>query len=305
MSMLFIGLAALFQSNAAQAQTTLATHENGCVHLSKAIPAINTALSEALLDEAMDLAEQAANSLSCQPEPVSSLALTAVFHMKGAVHTFRGEEQAAREAFGWSVSVSPLATLDEILGEKAQKAFTETQAELLERPGGVLRLNGESKVWIDGRVVPTNTLIELPSGNHLLQWQNPGGPLEGKAIEVTPGETRTLPVGIQAPPGPPEGSDLEDAAALPNPALLAQRRLLYLGSGSTLVLTGGILLNQGLARRADIENGEFDNPEHLEDMADKANALGGMGMGTAALGAALVGIGFVTTTPTVSFGGSF
>ncbi|MEE2750704.1 MAG: hypothetical protein VX519_04695 [Myxococcota bacterium] len=298
MSMLLVGLAALFQSNEVQAQTTLATHENGCVHLSKAIPAINTALNEALLDEAMALADQTADSISCQPDPVSSLALTAVFHMKGAVHTFRGEEQAAREAFAWAVSVSPLATLDEILGSKAQQTFQEVQAELLERPGGILQLNGESKVWIDGRVVPTNTLIELPSGNHLLQWQNPGEPIQGKPIEVTPGETRTLPVGIQAPP-------LEDAAALPDPALLAKKRWLYLGSGGTLVVTGSLLLNQGLAKRENILDGDFETPEDLDEMAVSANALGGMGMGTAALGVALMGIGFVTTTPTVSFGGSF
>ncbi len=299
MSMFLLGLAGLLHSTEAQAQTALATHENGCVHLAKAIPAINAALNEALLDEAMDLADQAAEGISCQPEPVSSLALTAVFHMKGAVHTFRGEEQAAREAFAWAVSVSPLATLDEILGAKAQEVFQATQAEFLERPGGILRLNGQSKVWIDGRVVPTNTLIELPSGNHLLQWQNPGEPLQGKAIEVTPGETRTLPVGIQvAPP-------LEEAAALPDPALLAKKRWLYLGSGSTLVVTGGILLNQGLTHRESIEQGDFKNPADLDDMADKANAFGGMGLGTAALGVALVGIGFVTTTPAVSFGGTF
>ncbi len=72
-------------------------HENGCPRLPQAIRAINEALNEAMLDEAVRLAEQAAKATLCQPLPINPLALTGVFHMKGAVHTFRGETAAARD----------------------------------------------------------------------------------------------------------------------------------------------------------------------------------------------------------------
>jgi hypothetical protein len=99
----------------------------------------------------------------------------------------------------------------------------------------------------------------------------------------------------------------EPAAALFNTAALSQKSLLYLASGGGLVAAGGGLLVAGLTKRGQIEDGDFDNMEQLDDMAASANTLGAIGMASAALGAGLLGVGLVTTgtTTAVVLGGRF
>jgi hypothetical protein len=275
-----------------------AAAEPACASLSTALTAINAALDEALLDEAEALADDARRSLLCQPEPVPAMLINAIFSLKGAVHIFQGKEKAAEEAFEWAVAVSPLAPLDAMLGARPVEAYNRVRDEVLARPVGTLHLQGDAQAWVDGRSSPIGTPLELPAGPHLLQWQKEGEPMQGRIISVASGEVRTLPVGKGG--GAAFNAAVSDAAALPSPTGLAQRRNLYLASGGGLVAAGGGLLVAGLAKRGQVEDGDFDTMGELDQLAASANTLEAIGMASAALGAGLLGVGLVTTEATTA-----
>jgi hypothetical protein len=284
--------------------------EPACASLSTALTAINAALDEALLDEAEALADDARRSLLCQPEPVPAMVINAIFSLKGAVHIFQGKEKAAEEAFEWAVAVSPLAPLDAMLGARPIEAYNRVRDDVLARPVGTLHLQGDAKVWVDGRSIPIGSPVELPAGPHLLQWQKPGKPMKGRIISVASGEVRTLPVGkggAAASNAAVSEAAVSEAAALPSPTGLTQRRNLYLASGGGLVAAGGGLLVAGLTKRGQVDGGEFEDLNELDELASSANALGALGMASAALGAGLLGVGLVTTeaTTTVVLRGRF
>ncbi len=98
----------------------------------------------------------------------------------------------------------------------------------------------------------------------------------------------------------------ETKAALPASAQL-DRRMLYLGGGGGLVVTGGVLLGMGLGERSRFLNGEVDSLDEIDSIMARANTLGGMGMASAAVGVGLLGVGVLTTSSsvTMSVGGRF
>ena len=78
--------------------------EVGCIDLSDTMKQVHEALYEVMLDEATKLAEDAQEGLLCQSEPVNPLVLASIFQLGGALHTFQGENTAARKNFataGW------------------------------------------------------------------------------------------------------------------------------------------------------------------------------------------------------------
>ncbi len=284
--------------------------EPACASLSGALTDISAAIDEALLDEAEALADAARRSLLCQPAPVPAMMINAIFSLKGAIHIFQGKDAAGEEAFEWAVAVSPLAPLDAMLGARPIAAYNKVRDEVLARPVGTLRLQGDAQAWVDGRPVPIGTPAELPAGPHLLQWKKEGGPMQGRIISVASGEIRTLPVG-----DPAAGSSspataapaTESAATLPTQAAMPKERLLYLAGGGGLVAAGGGMLMAGLTRRGQIEDGAFESVDELDKLASGANLLGAVGIASAVLGAGLLGVGVVTTdsTAVVALGGRF
>ena len=288
---------------AQDAPAATAPAEPACASLSTALTAINAALDEALLDEAEALADDARRSLLCQPEPVPAMVINAIFSLKGAVHIFQGREKAAEEAFEWAVAVSPLAPLDAMLGARPIEAYNRVRDDVLSRPVGTLKLQGDAQAWVDGRSILIGTPVELPAGPHLLQWQREGNPMKGRVISVASGEVRTLPVGkgvAAVPNATVSNAAVSDAVALPSPTGPAQRRNLYLASGGGLVAAGGGLLVAGLTKRGQIDDGDFETMDDLDQLASSANSLGAIGIASAALGAGLLGFGLVTTEATTA-----
>ena len=141
------------------------------------------------------MAAKAQKDLLCQTEPVNHLVLTSVFHMAGAVHLFLGEEEASWEAFGFSASVAPMATLDPVLGAQAQESHEVLRQSVIAAPQGSIQFSGDAEVWLDGKSAMVGPPIDLTAGKHFIQWRTPEGAMQNRIIRVESGEARAIPVG--------------------------------------------------------------------------------------------------------------
>ena len=114
--------------------STSAFAQEECRSLMDAVTEISIALDEAELDKAAAVTEQARRDLMCQQKPVNNLVLTQLYHFSGAVYLFQDNEQAAWEAFGFSASVSPMASLNPILGKEAEETHEAIRQSVMAAP---------------------------------------------------------------------------------------------------------------------------------------------------------------------------
>lgn len=242
-----------------------------CTNLMTAVSQISASLDQAQLDEASVLASKAREDLSCQEKPVSNLVLTSVFHLSGAVHMFLGEEKQAWEAFGFSASMAPMATINPVLGSQATETHEILRQSVLAAPQGQIQFAGNAEVWLDGKPAEIGPSIDMPAGQHFLQWKAEGQPMQNRVIRVESGEARAIPVG--------PGAESFKGDSFGGVKFEAKHWALI--GGGAAVVTGGVLLALGFKARADFDSAaEAD----LETAAQKANTLLIAGGATAGLG---------------------
>jgi hypothetical protein len=270
MKPLLIGLTALVFSQPTRAQEP--APPSNCTNIMLAVTQISAALDQAQLDEASTLASQARNDLACQEKPVSNLVLTSVFHLSGAVHMFLGEEKAAWEAFGFSASIAPMATLNPVLGAQAQETHEILRQSVLAAPQGQIQFSGEAKVWLDGKEVEVGPTMDMPAGQHFLQWQATGQAMQNRVIRVESGEARAIPVGA--------GAESFQGDSFGGVKLKAKHWAMM--GGGAAVVTGGVLLALGLKAKGDWKNNT--DPDEVDALAQKANTLLIAGGATAGIG---------------------
>ncbi len=275
-----------------------------CPSIGDSITAINAALDEALLDDALAEALAAEEALRCQTQPVSTLLLTTLLQLKGAVHLFRGEEREAERAFEWAVSVAPTGRLDTNLGEKSSDLYDVVRARVLSTPMGRLEITDEVKIWIDGREVPSGTSVELPAGPHLVQWQPHLEDLKTLQLTVTPGEARTLTlITVQvAASGKGKGESKRALARWWG----QNRRIALLGGGSAAAGTGVALLAVSAVRYQSFLSPDT-TPGDLVTLADQVNRATVIGATAGVVGAAALTFGLRPSEsgPELVLGGTF
>ncbi len=261
-----------------------------CPDLGEAINGISAALNDVDLDTAHTLALEATGGLECQAEPINTVVLTSLFQLSGAVELYMGEQTAAEVLFERAVAVSPLAQIDPMLGEDAATTYDNVRKQVLDTPGGTLRVEGQVDAWLDGRAVTPGVDMDVAVGNHLLQWREAAEePLQARVVRVASREGRVLPLGTQVAtttgPGPAVAGG-EDTSGSGGGA-----RIAALGGGVAGVIVGGVLIGAaGLSHNA-FEN-ETD-PTELAGHQTRTNALTLAGIGVGALGLAVGGVGFV------------
>jgi hypothetical protein len=154
--------------------------------------------------------------------------------------------------------------------------------------------------------------VDLSPGAHLFQWQVHGEPLKARLLHVTGAETRKIAFGEAAE------ARLEAAVAAEKAPPLAEAGALH-GSRTPLMASGGGLLavGAGLVVVARIKYAEFDSPtfdtksgrdpeEQLRQKMAVTNTYAVLGLGSAALGAGLLGVGvLVGDTPGLTVGGQW
>jgi hypothetical protein len=268
-----------------------------CPNLTQVIKEINIALLAAEIDEAAALATRAQDALLCQQDPINPLVLFQVFQYAGAVQIFQGQEDAARATFETAVAMAPGQNLDPILGSDAEELFQQVRIAVLERPPGQLQAHFDGEAWIDGHRAVTGGTVGLTPGVHLFQLQVPGEPLAARLLHVTGAETRKIAFGEAAE------ARLEAAVAAANAPPLAEPVALH-GLRTPLLVSGGGLLaaGAGLMVVARIKFGDFNSStfetesdltpeEQLSQKRDVTNTYAVFGLGSAALGAGLLGVG--------------
>jgi len=284
-----------------------------CPALGALIAEINIALDEALLDEAIDKAKKGQDALLCQPEPVNPLALSTIFHLKGAAHLFRGEERDAERAFEWAASIAPGSSLQAVFGEKATELYNQVRQRVLDTPPGRVEVLDPSptRVWVDGMEISSGVPMNLAAGPHLVQWQA-DSTTEMKALELTltPGEQRTLNLtgkkAISPEPLPKEKRSLFGENGPP--------KTMVIGGGGVLAGTAALLLgisasqHRNFMQNATRSPEEALTPEELTSLQGSINTLTTAGLGTGVVGAGLLGWGLLLDTQggtAVSIAGRF
>jgi len=265
MKTLFTGLLALGIS-----QTALA--DDDCTNLMNAVTELRGALDEALMEKAANIAKKTEQDLACQQTPVPPLVLTSVFHLAGAVHLFNDKKDDAWEAFAFSASISPMASLDPVLGQKAVDLHTKLRESVLANPQGQLQFSGEAEVWVDGKPVEVGPPVEMPAGRHYLQWRSAGQPMQNRVIRVESGEARAIPVGPGAENFKGEGF---------GGSRLESKQIAYIG-GAVAVVGGGVMLALGIKARSEFD--QTSDPDELDALAKRANVLLIAGGATTAVG---------------------
>jgi hypothetical protein len=293
----YAGCFALFLAGLVAAVPAQASEPADCPNLTQVIKEINVALYAAEIDQAASLAASAEDALLCQTEPINPLVLFQVFQYAGAVQIFQGDEGAAKEAFETAVAVAPGQNLDPILGSDAEEAFQRVREEVLKRPPGSLQAHFDGEAWIDGHRAVTGGTVDLSPGAHLFQWQVHGEPLKARLLHVTGAETRKIAFGEAAE------ARLEAAVAAANAPVVTEPVALH-GLRTPLLASGGGLLaaGAGLMVVARIKFGDFNSltfetesdltpEEQLSQKRDVTNTYAVLGLGSAALGAGLLGVG--------------
>ena len=265
MKTFFAGLLALGIS-----QTAIA--DDDCTNLMNAVTELRGALDEALMEKASSIAKKTEKDLSCQQTPVPPLVLTSVFHLAGAVHLFNDQKDAAWEAFAFSASISPMASLNPVLGKKALDLHTKLRESVLANPQGQLQFSGEAEVWVDGKPVQVGPPIEMPAGKHFIQWRSADQIMQNRVIRVESGEARAIPVGPGAESFKGEGFGENKLEA---------KQLAYIG-GAVAVVGGGVMLALGIKARSEFD--QTSDPDELDALAQRANLLLIAGGATSAIG---------------------
>ena len=276
-----------------------------CPSIGASITAINAALDEALLDEALAEAQAGEEALRCQAQPVSTLLLTTLLQLKGTVHLFRGENREAERAFEWAVAVAPTGSLDKELGVKSSNLYDEVRERVLATPMGSLEIQDDVAIWIDGREVPSGSPIELPAGPHLVQWQPHLGELKTLQLTLTPGESRTLTltaVKVSAS-GKEKGQTTRALAGWWS----GNRRTVLLRGGSAAAGTGVAFLALSVVRYNEFNGDNTSGKDDLTDMANGVNRATQIGATLGIAGAAALGLALVPSTDgtTVVLQGAF
>jgi hypothetical protein len=258
--------------------------DQACPSPGEQVSALNAALDEARLAQALELTLAIEPSLLCQSEPVSSLSLTPLFHLAAATQLFNGEEAGAEKAFAWSVGISPVTLVDAMLGQRVAQKHEEVRQAMLGAPGSSLRIDGDVEIWVDGRAAEPGQALDLVGGPHLLQWREVGEDLQNQIMHLIPGEARSMILGADGLAPPP----------IPVPGPLAswvlgnRRSVLYAGAGLTTIGLG--LMTLAAQSHARFE--EAEDPTQLEGLQARTNAYGSAGvlftmLGTGSLGVAI------------------
>ncbi len=257
-----------------------------CPDLGDAITGITTALNDVDLDVAHELALQATSGLECQASPINTVVLTSLFQLAGSVELYMGDQTAAEVLFERAVAVAPLAVIDPLLGDDAATAYDLVRKQVLDTPGGTLRIEGQVDAWLDGRPLVVGVDADVAVGNHLLQWrETPEEPLQARVVRVSTREARVLPLGTQVATAPEPVADGGGAG------MAGGARMGALAGGAVGLVAGGALLGAaGLSHRAfDAET----DPTALASHQTRTNTLTLVGLGVGAIGLAVGGVGFV------------
>lgn len=260
-----------------------------CVELVVAVDEISTALAKVELDRASQVADHALTQLECQPEPVSPLLLAGLFQLAGAVAHFNGSSVKAEQAFARAVAISPTAAVDAIYGEAVHDVYAEVQRRVLAEQGGSLTIQGDVKVWLDGRSIQPNQPLDVIAGTHLLQYREAELALQGREIRVSSGESRTLTLGTVSAV-PPVAFQPEPVVPVrpagsggPNKGLII--------SGGAGVAVGAVLL--GVAASTQVSFYRATDAADLEDLYRRNHTFVLAGAGVGAVGAGLMGVSFL------------
>lgn len=262
-----------------------------CPDLGASINGISAALNDVDLDSARSISLEATAGLACQPAPINPVVLTSLFQLAGAVELFMGEPVAADVLFERAASVSPLATIDPVLGDDAAAAYDAVRKQVMDTPGGTLRVEGQVEAWLDGRPIAPGGDVDVAVGNHLLQWREaPDAPLQARVVRVATREGRVLPLGAQtAAAATPAAGGTGGASASGSSGSGA--RMGALAGGAVGVIAGGVLIGV-----AGLSHSAFDretDPTELGRLQTRTNALTIAGLGVGAVGLAVGGVGVV------------
>jgi hypothetical protein len=255
---------------------------------------IAQALADVDLEQAAAIADQALESLGCQPEPVNTIALASLLQAAGVAALFGGDQALARERFAQAVAVSPTAQPDPMYGQTVLALYGDEQQRVLAMPAASLLVQGADELWVDGRTQPSGPPIDLLVGSHLLQWRVAGTALEARMVDLASGERHEILVGEAA----------LARAAEEQPWQPRWPRLgLRIGSTAALVGGGVMLYGAAMERQAFYST---TKPEKLEGYLQENHSYTILGYGLAAAGTAGLGVSFfVADGPGLALGGRF
>jgi hypothetical protein len=256
---------------------------DACPSLTDTASALRTAVSEARLEETPKLSAQAWAALLCQTDPMQPLLIGQTFQVIGAAAFFNGNISAADEAFTWAASTSPGTDLDTIYGKPALGFYNKVRDRVVAGGGATVALAGDGAAWIDGRALRPGIARDVTSGPHLLQTQEPGGPVVTQEVQLAAGVDEVVTVGATAAAAPAE------PAAAPSGGTGPSRKMLIMGTGGALVATSAVLM--ALAANAHKDFDSATDPGALEGLKSKTNTLGLSGVATGLAGVGVLGAG--------------
>jgi hypothetical protein len=278
-----------------------------CPPVVNALRDLGAALDEVRLDEAAAVARAGQESLTCQPQVVSSLSLLSLFQLSGAVHMFLGDRAQAELDFGRAIAASPNSRLDPALGADAEEIYDAIRANTMTVQGGTLSVQGGVEAWVDGASVSADWPLNLTAGAHLLQVRSADGVLEGSTLRIAPSERREVradgTVGLAAMGAVAAvGATGDSTATISGPDESGGTRWgLVVGGGVSLV-AGGAALALASASHAAFESSE--DYHGLETLQLRTNTFAISGLTLGALGAGMVGVGFALDGgPALAVGG--
>jgi len=255
-----------------------------CPSIASWVREIGLSLEDVEIERAAGQARDAADSMTCQTEVVSPMAMAALMQLSGAVHHFNDQKDKAVEAFSWAISASPGTSLDAAYGEDAAALFSRAREKVLGEQPGSMMVIGDVTAWIDGQSIAANTPLSVSVGAHLLQWREAEGDgVSSRVILVDPSEERRINLG-----GIPADASIPFVAASAEPASGFKINIVMMGGGGLLLASGGSWLMATSAKRA--FESETD-PNKLVGHGDRANMFGTISAVTAVAGVGAIAAG--------------
>lgn len=272
-----------------------------CPDLGATLREVTGAIDEVRLEDAQSMSTQATEGLECQREVVKSLTLVGLYQSAGAVEYFLGNFNEADDAFARAIAVAPASRLDPAYGEGPAAIYEKLREATMNAAAG--RLTGPVPVeaWVDGRPLSPDYPLDVPPGFHLIQVATPSGGLLNTVHRVAPGEhlevTRDGAVLVKrkerAPDDPPPEQPVISGTTSSGGDSSGKggRRVGLLAVGGLGVVAGaaGLVL-------ASLTHDQFfqaTDPDDLDALRTRTNVLAASGIGLAAVGAGMLGVGVI------------
>ncbi len=272
----------------------------GCPDLGETLREATSAIDEVRLEDAQVLLDRGTDGLECQTEVVNSLTLVGLYQSAGAVEYFLGNFNEADDAFARAIAVAPASRLDPAYGEGPATIYEKLREATLSASAGSLTGPEPVEAWVDGRPLSADYPLDIPPGFHLIQVATPSGGLLNTVHRIAPGEalvvTRDGAVQVKrkerpADAPPPEQPVITGTTTSGGGGSTGGRRVGMLAAGGVGLAGGAVLMV--LASFSHQQFFQATDVDQLDSLRLRTNALGGAGVGLAAVGAGMLGVGVI------------